>query len=89
MWNLGPVELYKYIARSKLNRTRALLKMRSKIIIMKTDMFRTGKSLTLIGYGCGLPEMDEVDELYQSYDLPHKNHMTPDTALSFGGCYMI
>ena len=38
--------------------------MRSKIVILKTDMFRSGKSLTLIGYSSELSEMDEADELY-------------------------
>ena len=33
--------------------------------------------------------MDEADKLYRIYDLPHKNRMTPDTVLSFGGRYMI
>ena len=44
-----------------------------------------GQSLTLIGYISGLPEIAESDELYQSYDLPHNDRLTPDKVLSFGG----
>ena len=44
------------------------------------------QSLTLIGYSSGLPEISETDELNQSYDLPHKNRLTPDKFLSFGVC---
>ena len=39
------------------------------------------QSLTQIGYSSELPEMAGVDELYQSYDLPHNNQLTPDTVL--------
>ena len=44
-----------------------------------------GQSLTLIGYSSGLPEVFEADKLNQSYDLPHKDWLTPDTVLTFGG----
>ena len=44
-----------------------------------------GQSLTLIGYSSELPDMDEAEELYQSYYLPHNYWLTPDTVLSFGG----
>ena len=43
----------------------------------------------MIGYSNGLPEIYEVDELNQSYDLPNSNWLTPDKFLSFGGRYMI
>ena len=33
--------------------------------------------------------MAEAEELYQSYDLPHNNRLTPDTVSAFGGRYMI
>ena len=37
----------------------------------------------MIGYSSGLPEIAEAEELNQSYDLPHKNRLTPDKVLSF------
>ena len=44
-----------------------------------------GNFLTVIGYNIGLPDISEAEELYQSYDLPHKDRLTPDKVLSFGG----
>ena len=44
-----------------------------------------GQSLTVIGYSSGLPEISEVEKLYQIQDLPHNDQLTPDTVLSFGG----
>ena len=35
-----------------------------------------GKSLTLISYSNGFPNIAETEELNQSYDLPH-NDRTP------------
>ena len=48
-----------------------------------------GQLLTLIGYSSELFEMDEADELYLSYNLPHNGQPTPDTKSAFGGRYMI
>ena len=39
----------------------------------------------MIGYSSELSEMDEADELYQSYDLHHNDRLTPDTVSAFGG----
>ena len=44
-----------------------------------------GKSLTLIGYSSGLPEIYEADKLNQSYNLHHNYRPTPDKVPSFGG----
>ena len=44
-----------------------------------------GQLPTLIGYSSRLPEISEADKLNQSYDLPHKDRLTPDKVLSFGG----
>ena len=59
--------------------------MISTIIILNTSHSGMGQSLTLIGYSSGLPEIAEEDKLYQSYDLPHNDWLTPDTVLYFGG----
>ena len=59
--------------------------MISTIVILNTNMFRSGKFLTLIGYSSGLPEIAEADKLNQSYDIPHNNQLTPDKVLFFGG----
>ena len=48
-----------------------------------------GKSLTLIGYSSGLPDISEAYKLNQSYDLPHNDRLTPDKVLYYGVCYMI
>ena len=53
-------------------------------VMPNTNMFRSGKSLTLIGYSSGLPEIAEADILNQSYDLPHKYGLTPDKVLYLG-----
>ena len=66
------------------NCTRALLEMRSKLIIFKRICSGMGQSLTLIGYSSELSEMAEADILYHSYDIPHNNQLTPDTVLVFG-----
>ena len=44
------------------------------------------QSQTLVGYSSELSEMDESDELYLSYDIPHNDWMNPDTVSEFGGC---
>ena len=44
-----------------------------------------GKSLTLIGYINGLPDISEADKLNQSYNIPYNDRLTPDRVLSFGG----
>ena len=54
----------------------ALLEMRSKIVILQTKISGLGQLLTLIGYSSELPEMDEADKLYQSYDLRHNDCLT-------------
>ena len=38
-----------------------------------------GKFLTLIGYSSELSYMAEADKLFQSYDIPHNDWLTPDT----------
>ena len=45
-----------------------------------------GKSLTLIGYSSGLPDISEEGKLNQSYDLPHNDPLNPDKFLYFGVC---
>ena len=42
-----------------------------------------GKSITLIDYSSGFPEISEADELNQSYNLPHNDFLTPDKVLFF------
>ena len=44
-----------------------------------------GQSLTLIGYSSELSEMAEAEKLYQGYDIPHNNRLTPDTVSGFDG----
>ena len=44
-----------------------------------------GKSLTLIGYSSGFPEIAEADGLNQIHDLPCNNWLTRDKVVSFGG----
>ena len=39
----------------------------------------------MIGYSSELSGMAEADYLHTIYDLPHKNQLTPDTVLAFGG----
>ena len=59
--------------------------MISKIVIVQTNRFKSGKSLTLIGYSSEFYKMAEADELYPSYNLPRNNQLTPDTVLEFEG----
>ena len=67
----------------------ALLKMRSTIVITNTNMFRSRKFLTLIGYISGFTEIDEADKLNQSYNLPHNNRLNPYKVLYFSGFQII
>ena len=60
--------------------------MRSKIVILKTNMFR---SSIIANTSSDFSEMDEADILYQSYYLPHNYGLTSDTVSEFGGWYMI
>ena len=63
--------------------------MRSKIVILQTNMFRSGTIANTDWDSSELSDMAEGDEFCWSYDLPHNNWLTPDTVSAFGGHYMI
>ena len=39
----------------------------------------------MIGYSSEFSEMAEADKLHPSYDLTHKNWLTPDIVVTLGG----
>ena len=57
--------------------------MRSKIVILKMNMFRSG---IIANSRSDFSDMAEADKLYHSYYLPHNYGLTPDTVSEFGGC---
>ena len=60
--------------------------MRSNIVILQTNMFRSETIANTVCYSSELSEVAEADELYQSYDFPETNCLTTDTLLAFVGC---
>ena len=58
--------------------------MRLTIIIMNTNMFRSGTIANKIGYSSVLPDISEAEAINQSYDHPHNESMTHNIVLYFG-----
>ena len=63
--------------------------MRSKIVILQTNMSGLAQLVTMTVYSSELSEKAEADKLYRSNNTPHSDWLTPDTVLAFLGRYII